>query len=199
MRNIPMPDDPARVGTRSGRKFSFLETLETGDPNEIYLRDIAWSLAQINRFNGHAKFPYSVGLHSILVSRIVPAKYALCGLMHDATEAYLGDVASPLKRELPAYKTLEFECWRRIASKFKLPEIMPDEVHRADKQALALERRILVPQDRSRWAMLRGYGAPRRDEITSLVVPMAHTDVYRMFLARFREILVASRTWRKTG
>ena len=199
MSYIPLSDDPAQVGTRSGRKFSFLKTLETGDPNEIYLRDIAWSLSQINRFNGHAKFPYSVGLHSILVSLIVPAKYALCGLMHDATEAYLGDVASPLKRELPEYKKLEFQCWRRLAAKFKLPEIMPAEVHRADKQALALERRILVPQDRSRWAMLKGYGAPRRNEITALVVPMAHTDVYRMFLARYREILENERSWRKTG
>lgn len=183
------PGDVGRVGTKSGRKFSFLKSLQEGDPSEIDIRDIAWALSLINRFNGHSEWPYSVGQHSLVVSKIVHPRYALIALLHDATEAYLGDVSSPLKKELQRYKELEQMAWERIAAAFGLPMEIPDAVHRADKQALALERRILVPHDRTRWEMLTGFGAPRRSEVTNLVVPMDHRVVYTQFLDRFEELM----------
>ena len=61
---------------------------------------IAYSLSFINRFTGHAG-AYSVAQHSILVAQHLPEEFKLSGLLHDATEAYLSDVSSPLKRLMP--------------------------------------------------------------------------------------------------
>ena len=67
---------------------------------------IAFALSHINRYTGHVG-SYSVAQHSVIVSRMLPDDLKLAGLLHDATEAYLGDVSSPLKALLPEYKKIE--------------------------------------------------------------------------------------------
>jgi hypothetical protein len=73
-------------------------------PDDIELADIIWSLSHINRFNGHHVLGYSVGYHSIrcalasMEERPGEHREALNCLMHDAAEAYLGDVIRPLKQ-----------------------------------------------------------------------------------------------------
>lgn len=67
---------------------------------------IANRLAHINRFNGDVG-QYSVAQHSVLVSLMLPPDLQLSGLLHDATEAYIGDVTKPLKAHLPEYAKLE--------------------------------------------------------------------------------------------
>lgn len=68
-------------------------------PNEedIHIEDIAWSLAQKVRFSGFGSRFYSIAEHSIHVSQLCPPQYAFAGLLHDAAEAYLFDVPTPLK------------------------------------------------------------------------------------------------------
>ena len=73
------------------------------DPEDIDIRDIAHSLSQQCRFTGHTSEFYSVAEHSVLVSEAVPARDAALGLMHDATEAYLADLAKPIKAEFRAW------------------------------------------------------------------------------------------------
>ena len=69
------------------------------DSNDLDVGDIAHSLACTNRFMGHTREPYSVAQHCCLVSDHCGPRTVdrLAGLLHDASEAYLGDVASPTK------------------------------------------------------------------------------------------------------
>lgn len=64
---------------------------------DVRLYDIAAALSCINRFTGHAPGSVSVGAHSLRVASYVPEQYRLAALLHDAAEAYLNDIASPVK------------------------------------------------------------------------------------------------------
>ncbi len=112
---------------------------------DVTILDIAHALAMTCRFGGHTPLFYSVAEHSVLASHLVPPPFALAALMHDAAEALLGDVPSPLKAMLPDYRALEARTARALARRFALPEVLPPEVHWADRAMLTLERRALFP------------------------------------------------------
>lgn len=82
--------------TYTGRKFWPLNPRA----EEVYIEDIAHSLALSCRFNGHCKVFYSIAQHSVLVSQIVKPTQQLIALLHDSAEAYLGDIIRPIKRFL---------------------------------------------------------------------------------------------------
>jgi uncharacterized protein len=105
---------------------------------------IAHALSNICRYTGHSRKFYSVAEHSVIVSRLVPAKYALEGLLHDASEAYTGDVSSPLKALLPGYRKIEDRVQEAISVYFGLRFPFPEEVHLADKQAYRAERETVA-------------------------------------------------------
>jgi hypothetical protein len=82
------------------------------DGIDIY--DIAHSLSLKVRFNGHIKIFFSVAQHSLLVSSYCSNKFeALFGLLHDASEAYIVDIPSPLK------KTTVFDEYRKLEKKLQ--------------------------------------------------------------------------------
>lgn len=126
------------IVTYSGLEIDLLNP----NPDSIIIEDIAFALANICRFTGHCNY-YSVAEHSIAVYLKCSKKNAFCGLMHDATEAYLGDVSSPLKKLLPEYKKIELNMWKVISKKFNLPFKMPKEVHDVDKNIFFDERQGL--------------------------------------------------------
>lgn len=114
--------------------------------SETHLYDIAHALSNLCRYNGHSKKFYSVAEHSVHVSRVVPPKDALAGLMHDATEAYCADVPRPLKRFLNGYAEIEHRIWLVIAEKFGLAVDLPASVKTADNTVLLAEKeQILGP------------------------------------------------------
>ena len=110
---------------------------------DICEEDICHALAHIVRFTGHIKASYSVAQHSLMVSDLCPDEYRLWGLLHDASEAYLGDVSTPLKSLLPEYAEIEGRVQRIIAGRFGLPWPIPKEVKVADREALMVEKRDL--------------------------------------------------------
>lgn len=114
----------------------------------LHLEDFAHSLARISRYNGHAAHRYSVASHSLMAADLVPREFRAGALLHDAVEAVLGDVTSPLKSLLPEYRTLQ-DAWtfgmeERWGVKMHGPEIKV-----ADRLAYTIERRDLMP--RSIW------------------------------------------------
>src|SRR5271168_1922937 len=64
---------------------------------DIHIEDIAHSLANTNRFNGHCRYQLNDAEHSMTVSHFVPDDYKLEALLHDASDAYLGDMVGPVK------------------------------------------------------------------------------------------------------
>lgn len=138
--------------TRSGKRFDLLEPTATMvDP-----ADIAWSLSMQCRFNGHGKAFYSVAQHCLVVAELVPAQYQLEALLHDATEAYVGDLVSPLKQALPEYRQIEMHVWHAICRRFDIDPVLPPCVHDADLIALATERRDLMAPHPDDWPCLTG-------------------------------------------
>lgn len=165
--------------TYTGRAFYPLDP----DPEQIDLLDIAHALGMQCRYNGHVHSFYSVAEHCVHVSTIVPAADALWALLHDATEAYVGDMIRPLKRHMPAYVAVEDAVMEAIAVRFGLSGAphMPDTVKRADTQVLLDERAALLSAPPRQWDV---DGEPAGVEILGLE-PAAATLAY---LDRFTEI-----------
>ena len=149
--------------TASGRDLSLLYM----QPADMLAHDIAHALAQINRFTGHARRPYSVAEHSLLVLEIIEREFPatnvhgrLAALMHDAHEAYVGDMATPLKRLVgPAWDLMEAKAERTLRSAYALHTAAADHaavVKAADLIALATERAQLMPPGGSPWEVLDG-------------------------------------------
>ncbi|RJR26517.1 phosphohydrolase [candidate division WWE3 bacterium] len=130
-------DPKAYIGTFTGRKV----TVFNPKPSDIVIEDIAASLSKVCRFTGHCSRFYSVAEHSVYVSRIVPPEDAKWGLLHDATEAYLGDLVRPIKRqpEMAFYRTAENNFQKCIAQVFGLTPEIPDSVIKADNNLLLTE------------------------------------------------------------
>jgi 5'-deoxynucleotidase YfbR-like HD superfamily hydrolase len=93
-----------------------LYNLKTDD---IDIIDIAYGLSNVGRFAGQVPF-YSVALHSIEVSKLVPDDLKLSALLHDATEAYIGDIVSPIKARLIEYVELEKYIMSIIIKKWQI-------------------------------------------------------------------------------
>jgi uncharacterized protein len=112
--------------THSGISFDLLNP--TADM--INIEDIAHSLSMQCRWGGHCKWFYSIAEHSVYVSFLTPTRLALHGLLHDAAEAYVSDVTTPLKNHLPGYKEIEHKILFTIFEKYGI-ENTPE-----DKQAV---------------------------------------------------------------
>ena len=123
--------------TASGR----LLDLSRPDPDALDLEDIAHNLARLCRFNGAVDEFYSVATHSVYVARRLFEEYghrsriAAAGLLHDATEAYLGDVTSGLKRILPEYRELERAWAHAVERRFSVAFVGSAIIKEADRRA----------------------------------------------------------------
>jgi 5'-deoxynucleotidase YfbR-like HD superfamily hydrolase len=131
---------PCIIRTYTGQMVDLFDP----DPETLCIEDVAHHLSLINRFTGATGRAYSVAEHSLLGRLACSEQVKLLFLVHDAPEAWLGDVAGPLKRLLaPLYKPLEQRFWERFATKYGIPVELPEEVHTVDKRMLATEQRDL--------------------------------------------------------
>lgn len=147
---------------------------------DIYI--IATALSNLCRYTGHVTRFYSVAEHCVLVSFACPQQYALEGLLHDASEAFVGDVSSPLKKLLPAYQEIEENIQADVARRFGLTYPFPEAIHKADKQLYWSERKEIAPAVDSMWN--KEFRASRKVEPRGLNPRAAK----KLFLARFCEL-----------
>lgn len=125
--------------TFTGRKFSILDP----QPEDVDIRDIAHALALTCRYGGMCSHFYSVAQHSMSVSENSDNK--LWGLLHDAAEAYIGDMPKPFKEFMTNFDETESRILAVISDKFGLERQIPEDVHVADKRMLLTEATILLP------------------------------------------------------
>ena len=108
---------PGVIRTISGRVID----LSTFNADDIDMFDIAWGLGNIRRYNGHTVEDYTVAHHSIIMSYYVPKEFALEALLHDAAEAYVGDIVWPVKALFPEMERFENELAHVIMKHFDVP------------------------------------------------------------------------------
>lgn len=138
------------IETYTGQKFYFLNP----DPKDVLIEDIAHALSNNCRYTGHCYDFYSVAEHSLICSFLVEPANALAALLHDASEAYLTDVASPIKPYLTNYKEMEDVIMKVIAAKFKFDWPLNDDVKDADAVQLKTEAKHLMHSKGKDWAAL---------------------------------------------
>lgn len=138
------------AGSKVIRTFSGMY-INVFDPNpeDIIIEDIAHALSNQCRFGGHVKRFYSVAQHCVFCSDLASPRLRLQALLHDASEAYLVDIPSPIKSELCNYKEIEHNLMLVISKKFGFDFPMDDEVKEIDRYALEFEWNNLVISDNS--------------------------------------------------
>jgi hypothetical protein len=169
--------------TFTGRAFYPL------DPRaeEIDPLDIAHGLSMLCRYGGHTTQFYSVAEHCVLMSRAVAPEHALWALLHDATEAYVGDVIRPLKHSLPEYCAIEDRLALVIAERFGIDPQCPAEVKLADTRILLDERAAVLGKAPLFWH-------PSVEALEPLGVEIqawSPAEAQEQYLARLVELLPA--------
>jgi uncharacterized protein len=162
--------------------------LRQPDPALIFIEDIAASLSLLNRFTGYTSRPYTVGEHCLLGLEFLPAWDRFEYLMHDASEAYLGDVSGPLKHleGMAYYRELERAWMKAIRERFGMKKEQPAIVTLTDQRMLVTEMRDL-----------RGRRPMWRDKVKAypMVIPAtapAPQLVERDFLEEFERLARAT-------
>ena len=166
------------ITTYSGVKF-FVDECNVQD---VPMEDIAHALAMNCRFNGHLKVFYSVGEHSVLVSKLVPEEFALWGLLHDITEAFVPDVPRPFKSLIHGFEEFEDKLAEKVSEHFEMPWPMPAEVKYVDTHIVADEARKLCLQPPD-W--IKHYDTVCPPELIIGLTPAAAKGA---FLERFYEL-----------
>jgi 5'-nucleotidase len=160
------------------------------NPAAVEIIDIAQALSNYCRWGGHVNTFMSVAEHSVAVSHLCDPEDAMIGLLHDAAEAYIGDVIRPLKY-LPeiykVYKPIETAVTQAIADSLKMPSLeKTTSVERADEVMLASEYLRLRPTGISDLATRIFEKYP--DQNPYPIKCLAPAEARRLFLDRFYEL-----------
>lgn len=163
---------------QSGAWFDF------GAPasSNFTIEDIAHGLANICRYAGQCRKFYSVAEHSVLVSETAVG-LEFDALLHDAAEAFMGDITRPLKQMLPEYKKIEKDVEEAILTKFGLITPLPQEVKEADLRVLAAEQSQIMPPGTDDWA--------REQNVVPAPIIVRHLkpeQAKRVFLDRYERL-----------
>ena len=129
----------SRLALRSGGFFDFLNPEES-----IYtVADVALGLSRTFRFAGHTTAPITVAQHSVVLSNMVAKEFALAALLHDASEAFIGDIVRSAKQFLHDYQAMEKIIMRDVFARVGLIwDEFPESIKKMDAELGDLESRL---------------------------------------------------------
>lgn len=155
--------------------------------DDVDIEDIAHSLSNICRFGGHCKEFYSVAQHSLIVSKLCSSQNKLIGLLHDATEAYVGDMVRPLKvlEMMTPYRLIEQQIWIAICEKFRLPISLISEVDKLDASVLLAEKRDLLNNNDHIWDYPQCKYPDLEPNPVDRIYPLSPSESRKEFLRQF--------------
>lgn len=165
--------------TASGRRLDLLEP----QADSIFFDDIAWALSNINRFTGHLDPPYSVAAHSYYAARTANAMHypidtVRWALMHDAAEAYIGDISKPMKVAIgPIINQIERNILQLIGEVFGLPRFVPKEVGLIDDSLRMAEAKNFLGGPKDDWP-----NQPDKLIVLDAISPLSSTMSYHLFM-----------------
>lgn len=138
---IPLQQLDGCINTYSGKKINLLDPR----PEQICIRDIARGLSFNSHFGGQTPQFFSIAQHCMMVCDLLEPMFGrnpqlmMLGLLHDASEAYLGDMLKPLKVHLPKFKEIEDRMMAVVMKKYQLNPDMIPMIKEADVQAQKVE------------------------------------------------------------
>lgn len=154
------------------------------DPDSFKIEDIALGLARQPRYAGQGKFFYSVGQHSVYAATQVSPDNRIHALLHDAPEAYMGDVPGPLKAIIGyQFKEIEYRMYKAIYRGLQLSppsEKQWEEVRHVDKAILNTESTTLFSEKMWRIDDI--------DDVRVRIIEMSEQETIDIFLAYYNSI-----------
>ena len=179
-------------------------------PLQVSLEDIAHALSLKCRFTGHCAFHYSVAQHCLLgAEQLTDPDQKLAFMLHEVSEAYLPDIAAPIKNyvsmcpensnESLSWQTIERQHARVVLSTLGVPKlvtaVLSEDVRTVDLRMLATERRDIMAPSAVNWNIpANPYHDVMIEETPWRDVKAQWLDMTRSLLARYRESLTYSRT-----
>jgi len=175
--------DKRSIVTYTGKPFNFMAPR----PEDICIEDIAHALALTNRYGGHTIVPYSVAEHCVRMSYMKVGD-PLNNLLHDAAEAYIGDIPRPIKHGLCWFHSKTFHHWENVILEtiyhaFGLTFKYFPHTKKADEIMLATEIRDLMPEHRlfEFWKTIEPLPEP--------IIPWNWELAEELYLKRFKELI----------
>lgn len=160
--------------------------------NDYLLPDIAHHLSMICRYGGATKYHYSVAQHSAALAVVMeklghPPEECLYALFHDAVEAYVGDIRTPIKDHMTGIRTIEDQIqsallrYVRVQFGIPVPATAPAKMKEYDRRIVNNEREVLMQPTLRKWYGMEGF--PRIKEADpSLFVKMEPEQAKALWL-----------------
>jgi len=166
--------------TASGTSFDFINP----KIEQVNIEDVSHYLSNLCRFNGATNKFYSVAQHSVIVSKMVPEKFMYEGLMHDAAEAYLGDIITPFKRLLQRISFFSI-----ITERVEKTVAIALGAHYPEDKIVKTADTILKSIEAKQFKVHLDYELPEYKNTTNEhIEALSQEDSKKLFLERFYEL-----------
>ena len=150
--------------------------------SDIRLDDFAAALSKICRYGGHTSRFYSVAEHSVLLAVALPNHLRRAALLHDVSEAYVGDMPSPLKARIPQFEEIERPIIEAVFKRYNVPIEELDAIKEADLRICSDEMDALLSCGAPEWFVEEH---PHLGVRVDGIAPEAAEFIYRYWFRTF--------------